>query len=65
MDIQAAEVKWYKKHGRYPNERIKYDNTGNQYVIGDQCWNKRISQTEWVETNMHAEIARAAKGKHQ
>ena len=64
MKIQAAEVKWYKQHGRYPGERIKYDSSGQQYVIGDRCWNKRVGKAEWVEPIMHAPPC-AAKGKHQ
>ena len=59
MNIQAAEVEWYKQHGRYPHDRIKYDSGGCQYVIGDNCWNRRTDKTEWIETIMHTPICAA------
>jgi len=32
--VQAAEVKWYRQHGRHP-ERIRFDSNGDPYVTGD------------------------------
>lgn len=39
---QAAEVRWYRKHGKYPDHRIKreYRGQGQEYVVGDWSWNR-------------------------
>lgn len=37
----ALQVNWYRRNGRYPNERIKVDGDGVEYVAyDDQTWNK-------------------------
>jgi DNA-binding CsgD family transcriptional regulator len=38
---REREVLWYRKHGRYPKERIVRDKTGAEYVIGDWAWNRK------------------------
>jgi hypothetical protein len=38
---REREVLWYRKHGRFPNERIVCDAEGREYVIGDWAWNRK------------------------
>lgn len=35
---QAAEVAWYRRHGKHVAERITHDRSGCEYVIGDWSW---------------------------
>ena len=37
-DISELQVGWYQVHGKYPAIRIRHDNKGNRYVIGDWSW---------------------------
>jgi hypothetical protein len=37
--LQADQVSWYRKHGRFPLERITKDSKGNEFVVGDVSWN--------------------------
>ena len=56
-ELMALEVKWYRKHGRYP-ERILRDNKGNEYVAGDWSWNhNRLTheKEEFIEHLMYAQ----------
>lgn len=46
---QAAEVRWYCKHGRYPKQRIVTDSRGQPYVIGDTHWNRGSRPLEFIE----------------
>lgn len=39
-DIQSWDVRWYKKHGRFPR-RITKDRNGKEFVIGDWSWNRK------------------------
>lgn len=43
-ELAEREVLWYRKHGRFPNRRIKKDANGIEYVIGDFSWNLNIRQ---------------------
>jgi hypothetical protein len=47
---QAAEVRWYRKHGNF-QERIRIDGHGFPYVVGDQFWNC-VRTTEYIERDM-------------
>ena len=50
--LQASEVAWYFKHGRYPELRIVRDGHGQQYVIGDWSWNRMAVPREIIEDSM-------------
>lgn len=53
-DVQAREVEWYRRHGRYP-ERVRVSGDGRYYVVGDWSWNRlRATKPEFVEPRMHA-----------
>jgi len=59
---QQVEVEWYKKHGIW-SERIKVDNSGNQFVVGDFCWHLKIRKCsacghvikEYIEPRMKSD----------
>lgn len=51
--IQEAEVEWYRRHGKYPRERIVRNSEGEPYVIGDWSWNRQANRPyETVEAQM-------------
>lgn len=53
-DIQALEVRWYLKNGRYYPKRICQTHSGRPYVIGDWSWNRTCpSMPETIEPQMH------------
>jgi hypothetical protein len=57
MNNQTKEVEWYRKNGKHPT-RIKHDQSGNLYVIGDWSWNKlHPSLYEKIEDRMKREAA--------
>lgn len=56
--FQAAEVAWYRKYGHYA-ERIVLDGTGNDYVIGDDHWNRPGRPREYIEPTMLAALLTA------
>lgn len=45
-ELCRKQVAWYRKHGRYPEERIVKDARGIEFVIGDAVWN---GTTEFIE----------------
>src|SRR5688572_11553947 len=47
----ARELAWYRKHGKYPDNRISQDDYGVEYVIGDFSWN-RENPPEFIEKRM-------------
>lgn len=53
---QALEVAWYQHNGRHPLSRISVDAHGNSYVIGDQAWNRRHFNHEFIEMRMRAAL---------
>ena len=58
INIQEKEVKWYKKHGKYP-DRISLTASGERYVIGDWSWNrKHPRRRERIEFIMDNDIKR-------
>lgn len=56
-DIMAAEVRWYKQNGKYP-ERITTDSRGRAFVVGDRDWNRRHrKKMEYIEDEMNANLS--------
>jgi hypothetical protein len=56
---QAAEVAWYRKHGKHP-QRIQrmYGGEGDEYVVGDWSWHRMHSDsTEWIDARMAHALA--------
>lgn len=51
---QGAEVEWYRAHGRF-SERIRTDNRGHPYVIGDDGWNLNPRRYEPIEARMKSD----------
>ncbi len=50
MNKQNIEVIWYRKNGKYPNERIVTDANDDEYMIGDWAWNKNNrDKPEYIE----------------
>ena len=50
IDRLAIEVSWYRKNGKYPNERIVTDANDQEYMIGDWAWNKNNrDKPEYIE----------------
>lgn len=48
-EISKYTVAWYRKNGKY-KERIRKDNEGKEYVIGDWWWNMaHPDQQEYFE----------------
>jgi hypothetical protein len=47
--VCLCEVRWYREHGRYTQERITRDRGGVEYVIGDWSWNRQGRPAEWIE----------------
>ena len=55
MNIRLAELRWYRKYGKYAKERIIKDSQGKNYVIGDYSWNRKDvnkNRQEFVEPEM-------------
>ena len=50
--VAAAEVKWYRQNGKYPDKRIVRDSRGGLYVIGDFSWNVSPNPPEYIEQAM-------------
>jgi ribosomal protein S18 acetylase RimI-like enzyme len=42
----AAEVAKYRQFGKYPKERIRTNNFGYEYVVGDATWNRKNPQRQ-------------------
>lgn len=40
FEVNTYEVEWYRKHGKYPDERIQVGNDGQEYVVHDWTWNR-------------------------
>ena len=56
-DIQRREVGWYHRFGKYPNERIRKDGNGNEYVIGDWSWSRNYpDKDETIEIRLKSQI---------
>lgn len=52
-ELQAAEVEWYRRNGKYLRERIVRDSDGHPYVIGDWSWNRNPNNPyETIEPQM-------------
>ena len=45
-EIDAIEIGWYKRNGKYPKSRIVKDNNGDPYMIGDWAWNRDNTNKE-------------------
>ncbi len=54
INVCKQEVEWYSLNGKYRN-RIRKDNNGVQYVIGDWSWN-RNHMPETIEPAMKSSI---------
>lgn len=39
MDVQAREVEWYRRYGKYV-QRIRRCTAGREYVVGDWSWER-------------------------
>lgn len=52
--LQAAEVNWYRRFGRYPHQRIVQDGTRQLFVIGDWSWMRMAVPREDIEHQMSA-----------
>lgn len=51
----AAEVAWYRQHGKH-SDRIRRAATGEEYVVGDWSWNrKHTDRHEVIEPRMWRE----------
>jgi hypothetical protein len=50
--LQAKEVEWYRRFGRYPHHRVISDGSGREYVIGDWGWNREANSYEVIEPEM-------------
>lgn len=60
-NIQQQEVEWYRTHGKYP-ARIRRDNLGHEYVIGDWSWNGSHNLSrEFIEDRMGNDLRRQEK----
>lgn len=57
--VMEAEVEWYRRFGKFPQDRIKRDSTGAHYVIGDWSWNRgNLARShEIVEPDMKRSIS--------
>lgn len=56
-EYSRLEVKWYKKYGKYP-DRIINAGTPDEYVVGDESWNKKhINRQELIESRMAFDIS--------
>jgi len=53
LELQAQEVAWYRKYGKY-SDRIKVDAGHHYYVVGDWSWNREqgTKKSEYIEKEM-------------
>lgn len=58
-NVQAREVGWYLRHGRYIADRLKLDANGCPFVIGDWSWQRAGYPEEVVEPIMHEALGLA------
>lgn len=40
--MASVDVAWYRQHGKYPEDRIRRDSSGVEYVIGDWSWERKF-----------------------
>lgn len=63
-DLQAKQVAWYRRHGKFPAARIVKDKTGAEFVIGDWSWNRMGHvQQEIIEPQMDATLSPTEHGR--
>lgn len=56
-ELIQAQVKWYRAHGKYPEQRISRTREGDEYVIGDWSWNRTQKHNpERIEGRMSAAL---------
>lgn len=48
----AKQVAEYRRIGQYPDQRIKRDRDGVEYVIGDISWNRRGAPREFIDDRL-------------
>jgi hypothetical protein len=49
-DLCELQVGWYRRHGKYPAQRIARDSSGAEYVIGDWSWNRTQHRHRYCST---------------
>lgn len=62
-ELMALQVAWYQVHGKHAR-RIALSGSGDQYVEGDESWNRKSGNpVEYVEPQMNAWVTAHIKRK--
>jgi hypothetical protein len=56
LKLQARQVGWYLKNGKYISERLRLDSDGCPYVVGDWAWQLHKRPDEVIEPLMDAAL---------